>query len=239
MRDGRQSSTAATAPPPAAFFSADVIRPAGRAVYRCSQEEIDVLAALSVDRTPTTRPAGADADHRDLMARVAEWRDKEAFRSLFLHFGPRIKAMMTRSGADAGLAEDLVQDVMLTVWRKVRQYSPERGSVAAWIFTIARNTRIDRLRSGSSRPHEDVDDMEIVSAEPTGEDVAISRERDGKVRDALSGLPEDQRRIVELAFVEDMSQSAIAERLDLPLGTVKSRMRLAYGKLKVTLEDLQ
>jgi len=128
---------------------------------------------------------------------------------------------------------------MMTVWRKVPLYAPERGSVSAWVFTIARNARIDRLRRGSSQAYADIDDLEIVSEDPDGEDNLFARQRSQKVAMALSELPEDQRQIIELAFMEDISQSEIATRLKLPLGTVKSRMRLAYGKLKNKLEDLK
>lgn len=175
----------------------------------------------------------------DLIARVARNRDREAFRTLFEHFGPRIKALMLKSGADPDQAEDLVQDVMVTVWRKVELFRPDRGSVATWIFTIARNARIDRLRRGVSRPYEDVEAMDIASEEPDGEAVTLASQRSDRVAEAMTVLPEEQRRIIEMAFVEDLAQSEIASRLDLPLGTVKSRMRLAYEKLKVSLKDLK
>ncbi|MDF1775245.1 MAG: sigma-70 family RNA polymerase sigma factor [Rhizobiaceae bacterium] len=174
-----------------------------------------------------------------LMSDIAGNRDRDAFKALFMHFGPRIKALMLKSGARPEQAEDIVQIVMMTVWRKVHLYAPERGSVSAWIFTIARNARIDRLRRGSSQAYTDIDDLEIVSEEPDGEDNLFASQRTRKVAKALSELPEDQRHIIELAFMEDISQSEIATRLALPLGTVKSRMRLAYAKLKNKLEDLK
>tara|TARA_R110000751_G_scaffold146094_1_gene249626 strand:+ start:11764 stop:12357 length:594 start_codon:yes stop_codon:yes gene_type:complete len=174
-----------------------------------------------------------------LMSDIAGNRDRDAFKALFMHFGPRIKALMLKSGARPEQAEDIVQIVMMTVWRKVHLYAPERGSVSAWIFTIARNARIDRLRRGSSQAYTDIDDLEIVSEDPDGEDNLFASQRTRKVAKALSELPEDQRQIIELAFMEDISQSEIATRLALPLGTVKSRMRLAYAKLKNKLEDLK
>lgn len=174
-----------------------------------------------------------------LMSDIASNRDRDAFKALFMHFGPRIKALMLKSGARPEQAEDIVQIVMMTVWRKVHLYAPERGSVSAWVFTIARNARIDRLRRGSSQAYTDIDDLEIVSEDPDGEDNLFASQRSQKVAMALSELPEDQRQIIELAFMEDISQSEIATRLKLPLGTVKSRMRLAYAKLKNKLEDLK
>ena len=175
-------------------------------------------------------------DDRALMERVARHRDREAFQCLFLQFGPRIKALMIRSGSDSDMAEDLAQDVMLTLWRKADLYAPDRGTVSAWIFTIARNVRIDRLRRQSSRPYDDIADLDLESPDAGGEEVTESNQRDRLVGEALAELPPDQRRVVEMSFVQDMPQAEIASALDLPLGTVKSRMRLAYAKLRERLE---
>lgn len=175
-------------------------------------------------------------DDKVLMQRIAEDRDREAFQRLFLHFGPKIKALMIRSGSDAHTAEDLVQDVMLTLWRKANLYAADRGSVSAWIFTIARNVRIDRLRRQSSRVYEDIADLEIEASDADGEEVTETAQRDRLVGEALAELPPDQRRVVEMSFIQDMPQAEIAKALKLPLGTVKSRIRLAYAKLRENLE---
>lgn len=178
-------------------------------------------------------------EHLLLLARIAADGDRDAFKSLFLFFGPRVKALIVKSGADRDLAEDIMQDVMLSVWNKVHQYSPERGSVSAWIYTIARNTRIDRLRRSSSRPHEDVDTIEIASDADSAEVEFDTNRRAERVAEALEVLPEDQRQIIDYAYMHDMSQTEIARKLQLPLGTVKSRMRLAYTKLREMLEGLE
>ncbi|MDA7947073.1 MAG: sigma-70 family RNA polymerase sigma factor [Hyphomicrobiaceae bacterium] len=146
---------------------------------------------------------------------------------------------MLKSGADHAQAEDLVQDVMMTLWRKVHLYSPERGSVGTWIFTIARNARIDRLRRSSSRPHEDVDGLELPSSDTDASDEVLANQQAERVAAALAELPVEQRKVIELAYLCDMPQSEVAEKLDVPLGTVKSRMRLAYAKLKTELEDVK
>lgn len=180
-----------------------------------------------------------DEDDHELVQRVACNRDRAAFRCLFLRFGPRVKALMIRSGADASMAEDLVQDVMLILWRKAELYSPERGSVAAWVFTIARNLRIDRLRRQSPQAYHDIDDLDLESPDASGEEEVHVRQKSMLVSEAVSQLPPDQKRVIELSFIYDMPQADIAQELGVPLGTVKSRMRLAYGKLRERLEDVK
>lgn len=177
--------------------------------------------------------------HRDLLARLASRQDRDAFRELFEYFAPRIKSWLLKSGSDAALAEDLMQDVMLTVWRKVHLYNPRFGAASTWIFTIARNARIDRLRRASSRPYIDIDDLEMASDAADGEEETFLQQRAGLVAAALDELPQEQAQVMKLAFVEDLPQSQIATRLALPLGTVKSRMRLAYEKLRHKLEVLR
>ena len=146
---------------------------------------------------------------------------------------------MINSGSGPDMAEDLVQDVMLTVWRKAGLYSPERGSVAAWVFTIARNLRIDRLRRQSPQAYEDIADVNLEAGNASGEEEAYLRQREKLVGKAMAELPPDQRRVIEMSFIQDMPQADIARKLAVPLGTVKSRMRLAYVKLRERLEDVE
>lgn len=177
--------------------------------------------------------------HEALIADVARSQDRKAFEALFISFGPRIKGMMLGSGASNDLAEDMMQEVMLTVWRKAALYSPGRGSVATWIFTIARNARIDRLRRQPVQPYVDVETVSIACDAPNAEATVIGSQSDEKVREALEMLPKEQKIVIEMAFLKFMPQSEIAAKLDLPIGTVKSRTRLAYKKLKEKLEDLK
>jgi RNA polymerase sigma-70 factor (ECF subfamily) len=149
------------------------------------------------------------------------------------------EALMIKSGADASMAEDLVQDVMLILWRKAALYSPERGSVAAWVFTIARNRRIDKLRRQSPQAYDDIDDLDLESPDASGEEEVHVRQQSTLVSAAVAQLPPDQKRVIELSFIHDMPQVDIAQELGVPLGTVKSRMRLAYGKLRERLEDVK
>ncbi len=184
-------------------------------------------------------PKSADLakHHAELMVKVAQHQDWVAFQELFLFFGPRVKAMMLKAGADNALAEDVVQETMTKVWRKAGLYVANRGSVSAWVYTVARNTRIDRVRRASSQAYDDIDDLDLESDEPTGEDQAHLSQQATSIAAAVQELPKEQREVIELAFMHDLPQSEIAEKLSLPLGTVKSRLRLAYGKLKVRLED--
>lgn len=197
-------------------------------------------AAVRVDEFIDEAPQlTVSQEHLLLVSRIIADQDRDAFKTLFVYFGPRIKAMMLKSGATFEQSEDIVQIVMLTIWRKLHQFSAERGSLEAWIFTIARNARVDRIRRGASRIYQDIDDMELKSDAPDSSDELYASQCSKKVASVLQELPNEQREIIELAFMEDISQSEIAKRLSIPLGTVKSRMRLAYVKLKDRLKELR
>ncbi len=191
--------------------------------------------------TPQRYPArrsGWQAAMADPLDRLSKEEDAGAFRALYETYAPRVKAYMQRRGADAATAEDLAQETLLTVWRKARLYSRERGSAAAWIFTIARNLRIDRLRQQLPVQALADDHRETPSDAPPPDEELHRDEVRRRVQAVLGELPRDQHDVVVLAYVEGLSQSEIAERLSVPLGTVKSRMRLAYRRLRPAVEDL-
>jgi RNA polymerase sigma-70 factor (ECF subfamily) len=175
----------------------------------------------------------------DLLQRVAANGDVEAFRALFQDYAPRVKSYMMRQGADPRTAEELAQETLLTVWRKASLYSDDKGSATTWIFTIARNLRIDRLRKEVAWQPLPENNDEEPSPDPAPDEVLSERERGERVRKILAELPADQSEVVSLAYVEGLSHAEIATRLGLPLGTVKSRMRLAYQKIRDALEDLK
>lgn len=182
-------------------------------------------------------PASPGAgDHAALLGRIAEDRDREAFAALFDHFAPRLKGFFMKKGTAPEAAEDLVQDAMLAVWNKAALYDSGRGGVAAWIYTIARNLRIDRARRGGGRVFQDIDDYDAASDEPDAETLTMRAQSAEAVGEALKALPPEQLEVIELSFVESLAHSEIADRLGLPLGTVKSRVRLAYRRLKTVLE---
>lgn len=174
----------------------------------------------------------------DLLQRVAEHGDEEAFAKLFQTYAPRVKSYMMRQGADAATAEDLAQETLATVWRKSRLYSADKGSVATWIFTIARNLRIDRLRREMTWLELPAERDEQAAPDPQPDEALVAAERERLVKAALAALPAEQSQVIALAYVEGLSHSEIAERLGVPLGTVKSRMRLGYEKVRQALEDI-
>lgn len=170
----------------------------------------------------------------EMMAQVAQRRDRQAFALLFRYFGPRLKTFFLRWTPSAAAAEDLVQETMLTVWRKASYFDAGRAGVATWIFTIARNIRIDHLRRQrdplSLQPEPDI-------APETVEDGVLGAERDARVRSALTALSPEQQTIIRLSYFSEKSQTEIADELGIPLGTVKSRTRLAMNRLRALLEE--
>ena len=174
----------------------------------------------------------------DLIRAIAERGDRSAFSALFEHFAPRVKAYMQRLGASPELAEELAQETLIAVWRKAAAFDPVKAAPSTWIFTIARNLRIDAARR--ARRAETADDPSDAPApEPTPEALAAAAESEVRVQGALASLPAEQAEVVRLSFFSDKPHSEIAETLNLPLGTVKSRLRLAFGRLRELLGDLQ
>ena len=168
---------------------------------------------------------------------IAVGQDRTAFAALFDHFAPRVKAFLVRSGLADGLAEEVTQETMLAMWRKASYFDPNRAGVSTWIFTIARNQRIDRLRRERLPSAElPVETIEATDPSDTGEVAVLAAEREGRVRAALGALSAEQAAIVRLSFFADKPHATIARELGIPLGTVKSRIRLALGRLRVLLD---
>lgn len=172
-----------------------------------------------------------------LVARVAARRDKAAFAALFDHYAPRLAVYMQRLGADPALAEEIAQDAMTALWRKADQFDPDKSSVGTWLYRIARNRRIDLIRRarGGTAPLDEV--AQPVDENPAPDEALAARQRETLVRRAMRALPSEQLSLVRLAFFEGRSHSEIASATGLPLGTVKSRIRLAFGRLRRRLED--
>lgn len=171
----------------------------------------------------------------DALNAIAESQDKTAFRDLFSHFAPRVKAMLLKLGMSSENAEEITQEVFVIVWRKAHQFDRVKATASTWIFTIARNKRIDRLRS-MGRPEPDPNDPAFEPDPPQQSDAMLTaQQRSDKVRDAVATLPEDQRDVLIRSYFNEQTQAEIAEETNTPLGTVKSRLRLALGKLKEAL----
>ncbi len=178
------------------------------------------------------------ADHwASLMRAVAENQDRTAFTAIFDHFTPRLETFLRRMGLDADAAEEVAQDVMVTLWRKAILFDPAKSTLSTWLYRIARNRRIDfmrRNRTVSVDPHSKIFAAGIDEA---GSDLILEEaQRDDIVRALIATLPEEQRGLLVLAFYSGLSHSDIAARENLPLGTVKSRLRLAFQRLKRGLE---
>jgi RNA polymerase sigma factor (sigma-70 family) len=184
------------------------------------------------------RPAGDVWTQR--LLRVAELRDRDAYAELFRHFAPRIKsfALASPGMSSNALAEELVQDVMLKVWNRAETFDAAKSSATTWIYTLARNSRIDLLRR-RMRLHEevDVDQLWDIGGDADAlEKEAVQRRAERDVKASLDALSPEQRQIIAKVYMEGKSHSEAAEELNLPLGTVKSRVRLALSKLKVMLD---
>lgn len=173
---------------------------------------------------------GAVAPWVDEMKRLRDDKDRSAFTALFDHFAPRIKAFLIKSGAEPGVAEDCAQDVMVTVWRKAHLFDPSRASVATWIFTIARNRRIDLLRRDRRPEPENL--TWGPEPEPDQTEVVELQQESERLGAAIATLPEKQKELIEKAYYGDLSHREIADITGLPLGTIKSRIRLALDRLR-------
>jgi RNA polymerase sigma-70 factor (ECF subfamily) len=204
--------------------------------------------------------AGGSATHSSLPAQdqlerwitaVAEASDREAFACLFRHFAPRVKGYLVRSGSSPELAEELAQETMVVMWRRAASFDPGRAALSTWIFTIARNLRIDHHRrspatqglgggdhaGAGAGPDADWNaDALPADAHVAPEDRAIATQRARGVQEAMARLPADQALVLRMSFFEEHPHARIAEALGLPLGTVKSRIRLAVNQLRKSLD---
>ena len=173
----------------------------------------------------------------ELLVRVGRDRDKSAFAELFDYFAPRVKSFLLRFGTDMSLAEEIAQEAMIMVWRRAETYDPRQSAASTWIFTIARNKRIDRLRR-ENRPLPDMTDPAVMPESiETGEIQVARMQQEKKIRHALKNLPEEQAKMIFSAYYEEKSHREIAEESGVALGTVKSRIRLALNRLRAHIDE--
>lgn len=210
-----------------------MIRAAGARVSAAMWVEV-LAPAVRVRRM--SEPVEPSAER--LLERVAGG-DRAAFAAVFAAFAPRVKAYLLRLGAPHAQAEDLAQDAMVSVWRRAASFDPAKAKASTWIFVIARNAWIDRLRREKVElAYRETAPVSEVSAEEAPDDAAQRGQTEEEMRAALEILSEEQRQVVRLSFFEERTHAEIAERLSLPLGTVKSRLRLALMKLRAHWERL-
>ena len=199
---------------------------------------IEIRRTLTLSASPAASSAGPDRERfADLMQAIAARQDRQAFAEVFSYYGPRVKGYMLRLGAGDALGEELAQEVMITVWRKAHLFDRTQASVSTWIFRIARNKRIDVARR-LNRPELDPEDPALLpEAPPSADDALSALEQEERARVVLAELPSEQLSLLQQAFYEGLSHREIAERNGLPLGTVKSRIRLAFTKMRARLES--
>jgi len=214
-----------------------------QAVQSSSRTTLVGVAVMTLDRgmgsNATVASRAVPDELSEFLIAVAERKDRKAFIRLFEHFGPRVKSYLRRLGVNDSEADDLMQEVMLTVWRRAEQFDYRKARASTWIFTITRNKRIDAIRR-ERRPELDPNDPALVPDRDDDPSEALSAsEWRAAIQRAINDVPEEQARLLRMSFFEDKTHDAIATELDLPLGTVKSRIRLAVAKLRRSLEDLR
>jgi RNA polymerase sigma-70 factor (ECF subfamily) len=195
------------------------------------------MHAIQLDplRARSSRAMTAPRDFNACIARIAADRDREAFAALFDHYAPRVKALLVRSGSPPSAAEELAQEALLTVWRKAHLFDQRRASAAAWIFTIARNLRIDSLRRADRAVYAE-DFAPEADAPPQPDAILNGAQEAERVRAAMRSLNPDQAQAIEMAFFQEQTHTQISESLGVPLGTIKARIRFGMMKLRAFIE---
>ena len=186
------------------------------------------------DRASVQRLVESGTDEVEWMAAIARRGDRAAFAQLFRRYAPKIKAHLLARGAATGAAEELTQEVMLIVWRKAGLYDASRGSVAAWLYTVSRNSLFNATRGERRRREEAAMEISFPEAAPpaTSEQALLAAEQGRALSASLAQLPPEQREILEGAYWRGQTLQECAEERQLPLGTVKTRVRLALERLR-------
>lgn len=203
-----------------------------RMVFDLSRQMGSIEAMTHVPRSLTTAMTddSSNLTSDELIISLAQTKSRDHYAQLFRRFAPKIKAFVMGQGLGAQEAEELAQETLLKVWRKSEDFDPTKASASTWIYTIARNLRIDMARK-SSRRRDLPDDLWVNEARNVDDIISLGQSADA-LKDLLNGLPTEQKEVLKLSFYDDMSHAEVARALNLPLGTVKSRLRLALGRLR-------
>ena len=192
----------------------------------------------SMDQPPALTSSNlSKLTHEELVALIAHSKSKKAFKILFDYFAPRLKSYLLNFKISNQKAEDITQEVMIVLWHKADKFNPEKAKISTWLFRVARNKYIDSVRR-QKYPMVNSDDHmhEMVAPEKTDRNIEQVQNSD-LIRNAMKTLNDDQQKVIELSFFHELSHSQIAEKTGLPLGTVKSRIRMAFTALRNELGD--
>ncbi len=181
-------------------------------------------------------PSASNEDLADLVGRIGASRDKQAFAILYSLLGPKIRGFLVSAGAREAQAEELTQEVMLVVWQRAAEFDPRRSSVTSWIYRIARNRRIDAARREQTRRANPYDPILLREAPQKPDEALSERLAEEQLNDAIGTLSPEQSDLLRLSFFDELSHRGIAEETGLPLGTVKSRLRLGLDHLRKALD---
>lgn len=186
----------------------------------------------TVENANILRRGTENMSHEDMLCAIAQHRDKDCFSALFEYFAPRIKSFLMKGGTPPEQADELAQETMLTVWHKAPTYDPKQANASTWIFTIARNKRIDSLRKMHREIYETETAERLEDESPLPPENMIRNQETFTLAQALESLPEEQAELIRKSFFEDKSHAQIAKETNIPLGTIKSRIRLALQRLR-------
>ena len=188
---------------------------------------------------PTTLKKTSDSNEFDLknfIKDIAETQDKSAFSNIFNYFAPRLKSFFVKLGCSEPQSEEIIQEVMISIWTKSKTYNSEKSSVSTWVYTIAKNKRIDKIRKEKKHYASESDESLEIPIPSIQEDQVIATEISEKINNCISFLPKEQAELLKLSYFYEKTHSDIASELKIPLGTVKSRIRLALSKMKNLVE---
>lgn len=189
---------------------------------------------MEIDPAPFYAPEKPDSPgyFRDLLLAVGQRKDKAAFAELFDYFAPRIKSFLMKGGATPDAADELAQETMITIWQKAAGYNPAKAGASTWIFTIARNKRIDAIRKQVRPEFDPADPLLVEDDAPDAVETMTQAQETDAMEQAIQSLPPEQAELLYKSFFEDKTHADIANETRLPLGTVKSRIRIALEKLR-------